>query len=139
MYLLDTNVVSELRKAQAGRADAGVVEWARSVPSAFMFVSVVTLYELEYGVLLAERSDPTKGALLRAWLDTAIPRAFEGRVLAVDTETATRAATYSVPDPAPFRDSLIAATAAINGLSVVTRNVADYARIDGLPVHNPWD
>ena len=130
MFLLDTNVISELRKASSGRADRGVVRWASQVPTALLFISAISVYELEYGVLLLERSDPRQGAPLRAWLDGAVLPAFDGRVLEADAAVATRAAGYCVPDPAPFRDSLIGATAAIHGLTVVTRNTRDFTRFD---------
>jgi predicted nucleic acid-binding protein len=84
MYVLDTNVVSELRKAKAGKANPGVVGWATAVPAALMFLSAITLHELEPGVLLAERNDPPAGALLRMWLDLHVLPTFAERVLPVD-------------------------------------------------------
>jgi toxin FitB len=130
MFLLDTNVVSELRKARAGKANPGVSGWAADVPAAMMFVSVISLHELEHKVLLAERKDPEKGAVLRAWLDDS--------VLPIDTETALRSAAMHVANPAPFRDALIAATALVHGMTVVTRNDKDFENIEGLVVLNPW-
>jgi toxin FitB len=138
MFLLDTNVVSELRKARAGKANPGVSGWAADVPAALMFASVISLHELEHGVLLAERKDPEKGAVLRAWLnDSAVP-AFADRILPIDTETALRSAAMHVPNPAPFRDALIAATALVHGMTVVTRNDKDFENFEGLVVLNPW-
>ncbi|MDA8391325.1 MAG: type II toxin-antitoxin system VapC family toxin [Actinomycetota bacterium] len=138
MYLLDTNVVSELRKARAGKADPGVAAWATSTPAAQLFISAITLHELEHGVLLAERSDPHKGALLRIWLDTSVAAAFAERVLPVDERVARRAARLHVPDPAPFRDALIGATAFEHHMAVVTRNTKDFERFTGLDILNPW-
>lgn len=138
MFVLDTNVVSELRKVRAGKADPGVADWAERVPSAELFVSAITMHELEHGVLLMERSDPEQGALLRAWLDDSVTAAFESRVLVVDERVARRAAALHVPDPAPFRDALIGATALEHDMTVVTRNVKDFERFDGLDVLNPW-
>lgn len=138
MFLLDTTVVSELRKARAGRANRGVVAWAEEVPAALIFVSVISLHELEHGVLLAERSDPAKGGPLRSWLDDSVIPAFDERILAVDLRVVTRAAALHVLDPAPFRDALIGATAFVHGMIVVTRNVRDFERFDGLGVLNPW-
>ncbi|HET6951112.1 MAG TPA: type II toxin-antitoxin system VapC family toxin [Acidimicrobiales bacterium] len=138
MFVLDTNVVSELRRARSGRADPGVLDWAAGVPPARMFLSSITLHELEHGVLLAERNDPASGALLRRWLDGSVTAAFAGRVLPVDEAVARRAAAFHVPDPAPFRDALIGATAVVYGLAVVTRNAKDFARLDGVGVVNPW-
>jgi predicted nucleic acid-binding protein len=138
MYVLDTNVVSELRKVRSGKADPGVAEWATSVAASRMFLSAITIQELEHGVLLAERSDPRKGEVLRRWLDESVGRAFADRVLPVTTEVARCAAALHVPDPAPFRDALIGATALVHRMAVVTHNVADFCRFDGLEVVDPW-
>lgn len=138
MVLLDTNVVSELRKVRAGKANPGLAEWAVSTPAAAMFLSAITLHELEHGVELAERADPPKGALLRAWLDASVAPAFADRVLSVDGAVARRAARLHVPDPVPFRDALIAATALEHRLTVVTRNTRDFERFAGLDVLDPW-
>lgn len=137
MYLLDTNVVSELRKARSGRANRGVVQWADDVDAAELFVSVITLQELEIGVLLAERKDAATGAVLRSWFNQHVLPAFSGRVLPVDAAVALRSALLHVPDPKPVRDSLIAATALVHGMVVVTRNVADFEP-SGVTVVNPW-
>jgi toxin FitB len=138
MFLLDTNVVSELRKARAGKANQGVSDWAAGVPAALMFISVISLHELEHGVLLAERKDPEKGAVLRAWLDDSVVPAFADRILPVDTETALRSAALHVPNPAPVRDTFIAATALVHGMTVVTRNNKDFDHVEDLVVLNPW-
>ena len=137
MYLLDTNVVSELRKVRLGKADARVAVWADSVEAGDLYLSVITLQELEIGVLLAERRDPSQGAVFRAWLNVQVLPAFAGRILAVDTAVAQRSARLHVPDPRPVRDGLIAATALVHGMTVVTRNVADFEPT-GVPVINPW-
>lgn len=136
-YLLDTNVVSELRKVRLGRANAGVARWADSVSAADLYVSVVTVQELEMGVLLLLRRDPAQGAVLRAWLDTRVLPAFAQRTLPVDVAVAQRSAALHLPDPRPVRDGLIAATALVHGMTVVTRNVADFEPC-GVPVFNPW-
>lgn len=138
MFVLDTNVVSELRKARAGKADGGVTDWASVTPPGQMFLSAITIHELEHGVLLAERADPQQGAVLRRWLDESVAAAFDQRVLAVDEVVARRAAALHVPDPAPFRDALIGATALTHRMAVVTRNVTDFERFEGLDVVNPW-
>lgn len=138
MFLADTDVVSELRKVRAGRADPRVSAWAETRTATEMHISAITLMELEHGVRLAERSDPSKGAILRQWLDVWVPRAFEGRVLPVDAAVARLAASFQVPDPAPFRDALIGATAALHGLTVATRNVRDFRRFPGVRFLDPW-
>lgn len=137
MYLLDTNVVSELRKAKAGKADKNVTAWAQSVSATSMFLSAITILELETGILLIERRDPAQGAVLRAWLDAHVLPAFSGRILAVDVAVAQRCAKLHVPDPCAHRDSLIAATALVHGMTVVTRNVADFGPT-GVEIFNPW-
>lgn len=138
MFVVDTNVVSELRKVRSGKANPGVAAWAESVPSASMFISAITIHELEHGVLLKERSDPAQGALLRQWLDRSVLAAFESRVLAVDENVARRAAAFHVPDPARFRDALIGATAAVHNMTVVSRDLKDFERFDDLDVLDPW-
>lgn len=138
MYVLDTNVVSELRKVRSGKANPGLAEWVTQIPSAELFVSAITIHELEHGVLLMERSDSDQGAMLRAWLDQSVAAAFAERVLPVDERVARRAASLHVPDPAPFRDALIGGTALTHGMTVVTRDLKDFERFDGLDVINPW-
>ena len=138
MFVLDTNVVSELRKVRGGTANPGLAAWVDQVPSAQLFISAITIHELEHGVLLAERSDPARGEVLRAWLDRSVAAAFESRVLPVDELIARRAATLHVADPAPFRDALIGATALVHQMSVVTRNDKDFRRFAGLAVIDPW-
>ena len=138
MYLLDTNVVSELRKVRAGKADAQVALWADSVDAADLYLSVISVQELEIGVLLAERRDATQGVVLRAWLNGHVLPAFADRILSVDTAVARRSAQLHVPDPHPVRDGLIAATALVHGMTVVTRNVADFEST-GVQLLNPWD
>ena len=138
MFVLDTNIVSELRKVRSGKANPGVASWAEQVPSAELFISAITIHELEHGVLLMERSDPAQGAVLRSWLDQSVAAAFKGRVLPVDERVARRAAALHVPDPAPFRDALIGATALIHDMAVVTRDIKDFQRFDELDVLNPW-
>ena len=138
MFVLDTNVVSELRKAKAGKADRGVATWAAGVPADDLFVSVITILELETGVLLMQRRDPKQGALFRSWLDQQVLPAFSGRVLPVDTAVAQRCAALHVPDPRSERDALIAATAMVHNMTVVTRNVSDF-EATGVALLNPWD
>ena len=137
MYVLDTNVVSELRKVKLGRADANVAAWSARIDAAALFVSVITIMELEAGVLSIERKDATQGALLRAWLDHHVLPEFAGRTLPVDTAVAQRCARLHVPDKRGDRDALIAATALVHGMTVVTRNVVDFSAT-GVAILNPW-
>lgn len=137
MFLLDTNVVSELRKARSGKADARVVAWAGSVPSSSLYLSTISILELEMGVLQVERRDSAQGRLLRAWLDGQVLPAFQGRVLSLDTEVAQRCARLHVPDPRAERDAVIAATALVHGMTVVTRNTRDF-EATGVLLLDPW-
>ncbi|MBC7610390.1 MAG: type II toxin-antitoxin system VapC family toxin [Polaromonas sp.] len=137
MYLLDTNVVSELRKIRAGKADLNVGKWADSVDAADLYVSVITIQELEIGILLAELRDPAQGSVFRKWLNSYVLPAFEGRVLSVDVAATLRSAQLHVPNPKPFRDGLIAATALVHGMTMVTRNTADF-ELTGVRILNPW-
>jgi predicted nucleic acid-binding protein len=137
MYLLDTNVVSELRKVQSSRADRHVARWVKSVNAPDLFVSAITIHELEIGVRRMERRDARQGALLRVWLTEHVLPSFLGRTLVVDTATALRGAALQVPDPRPELDALIAATALVHGLTLVTRNVADFEGT-GVSLLNPW-
>jgi predicted nucleic acid-binding protein len=137
MFLLDTNVVSELRKAKSGKADKNVVAWAAGVPAFSLFLSSITVLELEIGVLLAERRDPVQGVSLRAWLDGRVLPSFSGRILPFDTAVALRCAKLHVPNPCAERDALIAATALVHGMRVVTRNVDDF-QPTGVNILNPW-
>lgn len=137
MYLLDTNVVAELRKAKAGKADRKVAVWAESVAPSSLFLSAITVLELELGVLLMERRDHAQGAMLRSWMEGHVLPAFAGRILPIDTPVARRCAQLHVPDPKSERDAFIAATALIHGMTVITRNIGDFASTD-CAVLNPW-
>ena len=138
MFVLDTNVVSELRKARQGKADANVVAWSQSVDAAELFVSAITIMELELGVLAIERKDAAQGAVLRAWLEQHVLPEFDDRTLPVDTAVAQRCARLHVPDKRGERDALIAATALVHGMTLVTRNIADF-RPTGVNLLNPWE
>lgn len=137
MYLLDTNIVSELRKVRLGKADSGVAAWAEEVDAADLYISAITLQELEIGVLRAERRDPAQGTMLRTWLDAHVLPAFARRILPIDAEVARRSAQLHVPDPRPVRDGLIAATALVHAMTVVTRNTSDFEPT-GVAMLNPW-
>ena len=137
MFVLDTNVLSELRKANAGKADPGVVGWAAGVPVGALFLSAISILELEMGILLIERRDAMQGGMLRGWFNEHVLPAFSGRILPVDCAVALQCARFHVPDPRAERDALIAATALVHGMTVVTRNVADFAPT-GVAIINPW-
>lgn len=136
MFLLDTNVVSELRRPD--KADRNVLAWANAVPAASFFMSAISILEIELGTRLIARKDAVQGAILRDWIDNHILARFEGRILAIDTVVAQRCAQLHVPNPRAERDALIAATALVHGLTVVTRNVGDFEPT-GVTLLNPWD
>lgn len=135
MFLLDTNIVSELRRPE--RAHPQVRAWASAAPEELCLLSVVTIMELERCTQLIERRDAAQGGILRRWLDNDVLAPFRSRIITVDVEIARRAATLHMPDPRPERDALIAATALIHGLVVVTRNTADFEPT-GVQLLNPW-
>jgi predicted nucleic acid-binding protein len=137
MFVLDTNVISELRKAGDARADAHVTAWIARQDAASFFVSAVTLMELEIGVLQVERRDPLQGARLRTWLDSQVLPEFTERTLPIDATVALQCARLHVPDRRSERDALIAATAIVHGMAVVTRSVGDF-EATGVPLVNPW-
>ncbi len=138
MYVLDTNVVSELRNVRVGKADPNVASWAENVDAAHLFVSAITIMELELGVLSIERKDAIQGAMLRAWLEQHVLPEFSGRTLPIDTVVAQRCARLNIPDKRGERDALIAATAIVHGMTVVTRNMVDF-QSTGVTILNPWE
>ena len=138
MYLLDTNVVSELRKAKSGKADKNVEAWANNVSASSLYLSVITILELETGILLIERRDAAQGAVLRSWLNSHVLPAFSERIIVVDTAIAQCCARLHVPDPRSDRDAIRAATAIVHGMTVVTRNIDDF-KPTGVEILNPWN
>lgn len=138
MFILDTNVVSELRKAKSGKANKHVVKWAKSVSSSSLYLSIISILELETGVLLVERRDPAQGAILRTWLNAHVLPVFAERILYLDVAVAQRCASLQIPDPRSDRDAIIAATALVHGMTVVTRNIKDFSKT-GVELLNPWN
>ena len=137
MYLLDTNVLSELRPGKP-QADTRVREWAATVPQSQFFLSAITVLEHEIGIVKLERRHPPEGGAMRAWWEAA-RTAFAGRVLPFSMKEAMLCAPLHVPDKKSFRDSMIAATALSHGFTVVTRNVGDFEAVVGIKLYNPWD
>jgi predicted nucleic acid-binding protein len=135
MYLLDTNVLSETRKA--GKANAGVLDWTKKNSVEDSYVSVMSIFELDHGIALLERKDPLQAKILRGWFEVKILDVFQHRILSIDLAVATACAKLHVPDPMADRDSFIAATALVHGLTLVTRNTRDFERA-GIKLFNPW-
>jgi predicted nucleic acid-binding protein len=136
MYLLDTNVISEIRKGLKGNNK--VISWAKSVSTSSLYLSVITILELELGILLKERNDPSQGGVLRSWLNSHVIPAFSERILPIDRAVAQYCAKLHVPNPRSERDALIAATALVHGMTIVTRNTQDFRAIR-VELYNPWE
>ncbi len=135
-YLVDTNVISELIKAQPEKS---VVEWFREVPSDALFISVLTIGEIRKGIEKLEAS--VKRGKLVVWLEQELPVWFEDRVLVIDSEIAEKwgymlAKSKKIPSAV---DSLIASTALVHNLKIVTRNTKDFITFPDLEIINPWD
>jgi len=134
-YLIDTNVISELRKGR--RCDANVARWFDSVGDEEIFLSVLTIGELRRGVELIRRRDPVSAESLDTWLAQVLST-HAGRFLPVDSSVAEQWGELNVPNPVPVVDGLLAATAIVNGLTLATRNVGNIAGT-GVPCLNPFD
>lgn len=137
MYLLDTNVISELRKVGAGRADKNVVKWADGQSLNTLFISSITVLEIEMGILQKERKDVKQAAILKTWMNSHVLPTFSDRILPFDTSVALQCAVLHVPNPKSERDAMIAATALTHGMILVTRNVKDFQHIN-IELINPW-
>ncbi|MBT8588560.1 type II toxin-antitoxin system VapC family toxin [Polynucleobacter paneuropaeus] len=137
MYLLDTNVVSEFRKAGTGRISKRVEQWAEGISANSMFISVISIFELEMGILQIERRDKKQGSVLRKWLNKNVLGTFSERVLPIDTAVAQRCASLHVPNPKSERDAMITATAIEHRMMIVTRNVSDFSQ-SGVKIFDPW-
>lgn len=135
MHLLDTDIVFELRNAKAGATDPGLAAWAAGAARSSLFISALTLLELETAVARAERKDKVQAVALRDWLDNRVAPAFDGRVLAVDAAVVRRRAHVPLADS---RDALLAATALEHGLTLATRDAAAFAKVPRLKLFNPW-
>ena len=138
MFILDTNVISEQRRIGSARENPNVAAWTNSVAREMTYISVVTVRELETWVLLRARRDPDQGKLMRRWFEESVLPAFQTRIIDIDQVIARCCAGLYVPNPRPLGDSLIAATALVHGLTVVTRNTSDFAPM-GVKLLNPWE
>lgn len=134
MYLVDAPVVLELRKAKAGRTDPGLAAWAAGLSRPQMFLSALSLLELESGANRVEKHDKTAGMALRAWIADQVMPAFDGRILAVDAAVVRQRGRLALADT---RNALLAATALLHGLTLVTRQTAAFKGAR-LKLFNPW-
>ena len=138
MFLLDTNIISESRKLGSSRIDPRAAAWLSQTDVEATFVSTMTIFELERGVRQMERRDTVQGTALRRWLDDQIMPTYEHRTLPLSREVALICASLHIPDPKSERDAWIAATAIDAGLTLVSRNVADFAGM-GVELINPFE
>jgi toxin FitB len=138
MFLLDTNIISESRKLGTSRIDPHAALWFAQVDVETSFVSAMTIFELERGVRQMERRDAKQGLVLRHWFEDLIMATYEHRTLPLSRAVALVCAGLHIPDPKSERDAWIAATAIEAGLTLVTRNVADFANI-GVGIVNPFE
>jgi toxin FitB len=136
MYILDTNVISELRTGKQKQSD-NVIKWASKHSSNKFFLSSITILELEKGVQALERKTPPQGSALRIWLN-GIRLAFADRILPFGEKTAEICASLHFSRSLPERDAMIAATALEHKFSIITRNVSDFNGT-GSSLYNPWD
>jgi predicted nucleic acid-binding protein len=136
MYLLDTNVISELRKLTNGKADPAFALWFDTIALDILYTSVITLFEIENGILLLERRDPLQAKILRNWSEK-IRATLHGHILSVDESVAMHCAASFVPNPRPWRDAFIGSTAAVHRFTLVTGNVRDFQGLD-IDIINPW-
>lgn len=137
MFLLDTNVISELRKIKIGKANKGLEIWSKNHNKKIMFLSVISLLELEIGALSLERKDPKQGTVIRMWIDEIIKPKFKDRIIPVSTKTVLICSKMHIPNRKSITDSLIAATAIEHNLTVITRNEKDFEET-GAKIFNPF-
>jgi len=137
--LLDTNIISELRKRESPRADPWFSRWAAGIATQDQYLSAVTVYEIATGVRRLERRDPRQGRILRSWFEEEVLPGFSWRIVPVDTEIALEASHIAVEAQLPLADALIAATGLVSRMPVVTRNISHFGRVPHLSIINPWD
>ena len=138
MFLLDTNILSEIRKISQGRADPALAHWVQAIDFDRCHLCVITLLEIEQGILrVRHRGDEAQFARLQRWLNDTVVPTFDARILPVDRHAARICARLHVPDQRPYNDALIAATAIRNDLTLVTRNTRDFAELN-VPLLNPF-
>ncbi|WP_438752595.1 type II toxin-antitoxin system VapC family toxin [Pararhizobium sp. O133] len=137
-YILDTNVISEFRKAANSKCHPSVKDWVEAVDPDALYLSVITIMELELGYLSLRRRDQVQATRLKIWISEYVPRVFRDRILVFDNDVALLCAGLHVPDRRPERDAIIAATALHHDLTVVTRNIRDFNGT-GVRLLNPWE
>ena len=138
MFLLDTNILSEIRKISQGRADPALAHWVQAIDFDRCHLCVITLLEIEQGILRVQhRGDEAQFLRLEKWLNDTVLPTFGTHILPIDAHTARICARLHVPDQRPYNDALIAACAIRHGLTLVTRNTRDFAALQ-VPLLNPF-
>jgi toxin FitB len=137
MFLLDTNVLSETRKLAKGIGSDQVKEWFTAQQSQDLYISVISLFEIERGILLLQRRDKPQAAILQKWFAQKLKPEFKSQTLGIDERIASECAALHVPDPKPYMDALIAATARVHDFTLITRNTKDFEPM-GARCINPW-
>ncbi|PJG84852.1 type II toxin-antitoxin system VapC family toxin [Conservatibacter flavescens] len=138
MYLLDTNIISEVRKISQNKANQGVIQWVSSIEFDQCYISAITLLELEQGILrVKHRGDIAQYFQLQQWFDQYVLPTFKGRILSIDEHTVRICAQLHVPDKRPYNDALIAACAIQHKLTLVTRNTTDFIALN-VPLFDPF-
>ncbi len=137
MYLLDSNVISEVRKIKIGKANKGVVDWLSDKPFGQLYTCEIVIMELMRGIQLKRCKDPVQAQYLQDWFDNFVMPSFSGRILTINTKVSLICATFHVPNPRPENDTWIAAISKLYDLTLVTRNIKDF---QGLPIKllNPF-
>lgn len=138
MYILDTNVISELRKVKSGRADDNVIQWVASKEPQQFFLSAITILEIDMGILAIDRRDANQALSLRKWRDNYVLPSFEHRILDVTLAVCRRCASLHIPNKRPDRDAFVAATGLVHNMTIVTRNVNDFKDTE-VKIFNPWN
>ncbi len=141
MYLFDTSAITELRKAKHKnkkfKADPGLIEWVKHVDHSTIYVSSIAFMEIEIAILSMEKKNKHQGKLLRNWFDELVKPAFDGRVIAFDQAIALKCAALRVPDPHRMRNAIVAATALVHKMILVTKNEKDFI-YTGVDIVSPW-
>lgn len=139
MYLLDTNIISQIRKINAPSCPIAFKSWFDSVDLTMCYLSAITVFEVELGILQKSRKDPVQAQILRDWFENQVKTEFATRILPIDTQSALKSAGFHVPNPASLPDSLIAGVAVAYNMILVTKNAKDFIDFQDIQLFNPFE